>query len=172
MDFFNKLGKKMSETYDATTEKTAKLAKEAKLRMKINEDKSDINDLYKQIGKKVYENHITGKSIDINKDLEEELTKIDVLSAEIETSLKTILELKNKKKCSKCNSEIDRDSAFCPVCGEKQPEEVKEVEVIEKEITNVEVESEENHKTETDLEENQEDDEQEIKDVEESDENK
>ena len=172
MDFFNKLGKKVSPTYDATTEKTAKLAKAEKLRMKINEDKSDINDLYKQIGKKVYENHITGKSIDINKDLEEELTKIDVLSAEIETNLKMILELKNKKKCSKCNSEIDRDSAFCPVCGEKQPEEVKEVEVIEKEITNVEVESEESHKTETDLEENQEDDEQEIKDVEESDENK
>ena len=168
MDFFNKLGKKVSETYDVTTEKTAKFAKEAKLRMKINEDKSDINDLYKQIGKKVYQKHLAEEEIDISKDLEEELTKIDVLSAEIETSLKTILELKNRKKCPKCNSEIDRDSVFCPVCGEKQLEEVKEVEVIEKEITNTEVESEENHKTETDLEEKTE----EFKDVEESDENK
>ena len=31
------------------------LAKEAKLRMKMNENKSEINDLYKEIGKKVYE---------------------------------------------------------------------------------------------------------------------
>lgn len=29
MDFFNKIGKKVSETYDATAEKTGKLAKEA-----------------------------------------------------------------------------------------------------------------------------------------------
>jgi len=37
---------------------TGKIAKEAKLRMKINENKSDIKDLYKEIGKKVYEKHI------------------------------------------------------------------------------------------------------------------
>ena len=160
MDFLNKLGKKMSETYDATTEKTAKLAKEAKLRMKINEDKSDINDLYKQIGKKVYENHVLGKGIDISKDLEEELTKIDVLSAEIETSLKTILELKNKKKCIKCNTEIEVNAVFCPVCGEKQPDEVKEVEIIE-ETNNDKVKSEEDVKNDSQEihEENKNDDE-------------
>ena len=47
MGFFDSLGKKASAAYDATAEKTGKLAKEAKLRMKINENKSDINDLYK-----------------------------------------------------------------------------------------------------------------------------
>ena len=134
MDFLNKLGKKVSETYDATAEKTSKLAKEAKLRMKINENKSDINDLYKQIGKKVYENHVKESDTDIKTDLEEELTKIDVLSAEIETCLKTILELKDRKKCPKCNSEIERNVAFCPVCGEKQEEEIKEPEVIIEEL--------------------------------------
>ena len=70
MDFLNKLGKKVSETYDVTTEKTLKFAKEAKLRMKINEDKSDINDLYKQIGKKIYKKHTLNEEIDINKYLE------------------------------------------------------------------------------------------------------
>lgn len=134
MDFLNKLGKKVSETYDATAEKTSKLAKEAKLRMKINENKSDINDLYKQIGKKVYEKHVKESDTDIKTDLEEELTKIDVLSAEIETCLKTILELKDRKKCPKCNSEIERNVAFCPVCGEKQEEEIKEPEVIIEEL--------------------------------------
>ena len=136
MWFFDSLGKKASAAYDATAEKTGKLAKEAKLRMKINENKSDINDIYKEIGKKVYEKHVREENIDIKTELEVECTKIDVLSAEIETCLKSILELKERKQCEKCHSEIDLDDAFCPKCGEKQPEvEVKEAEVVETENT-------------------------------------
>lgn len=143
MDFFNKLGKKVSATYDATAEKTGKFAKEAKLRMKINENKSDINDLYKEIGKKVYEKHIREENIEIKTELEEECTKIDVLSEEIENCLKSILELKDRKQCAKCHTEIDLDNAFCPKCGEKQPEvEVKEAEVIVEELENAEIKPE------------------------------
>ena len=142
MDFFNKLGKKVSATYDATAEKTGKLAKEAKLRMKINENKSDINDLYKEIGKKVYEKHVREENIDIKTELEEECTKIDVLSAEIETSLKEILQLKDKKQCPKCHAEIELKDAFCPKCGEKQTEEINDAkEVIEK-LENAEIKPE------------------------------
>ena len=131
MGFFDNLGKKASKAYDSTAEKTSKIAKEAKLRMKINENKSDINDIYKEIGKKVYEKHVREENIDIKTELEEECTKIDVLSAEIETCLKSILELKEKKQCEQCHTEIDLDATFCPKCGAKQPEiEVKEAEVV------------------------------------------
>ena len=140
MGFFDNLGKKASAAYDATAEKTGKIAKEAKLKMKINENKSDINDIYKEIGRKVYEKHVREENIDIKTELEEECTKIDVLSAEIETCLKSILELKEKKQCEKCHAEIDLDSTFCSKCGAKQPEvEVKEAEVVDGEkSTNVE----------------------------------
>ena len=37
MEFFDKLTKKASETYKGAAEKTSKLAKEAKLKLKINE---------------------------------------------------------------------------------------------------------------------------------------
>ena len=131
MGFFDNLGKKASAAYDATAEKTSKIAKEAKLRMKMNENKSEINNIYKEIGKKVYEKHVREENIDIKVELEEECTKIDVLSAEIETCLKSILELKEKKQCEQCHTEIDLDATFCPKCGEKQPEiEVKEAEVV------------------------------------------
>lgn len=120
MGFFDNLGKKASKAYDITAEKTGKLAKEAKYRMKINENKSDINDLYKEIGKKVYEKHVREENIDIKIELEEECTKIDVLSAEIETCLKSILELRDKKQCPNCHAEIEVDSEFCPKCGAKQ----------------------------------------------------
>ena len=134
MDFFDKLGKKASQTYKGAAEKTSKLAKEAKLRMKINELKSDINDLYKEIGKKVYEKHVREEDIDIKRDLEEQCTKIDVLSTEIETSLKECLSLKDKKQCIKCYKEIEKDAKFCQECGAKQNEEkpAKDAQIVEK----------------------------------------
>ena len=107
MDFFNKLGKKVSETYDATAEKTSKLAKEAKLKMKINDNKSKINDLYQEIGKKVYQKHTANEDLCIKKDLEEECAKIDILSSEIDTYHKEILELsKNKDENNLSISEL------------------------------------------------------------------
>ena len=133
MGFFDNLGKKASAAYDATAEKTGKLAKEAKLRMKINENKSDINDLYKEIGKKVYEKHIREEEYDIKSDLEELCTKIDVISDEIEALLQESLELKDKKQCPKCHTKIEKDDKFCPECGEKQEvKTAKEVEIVEK----------------------------------------
>lgn len=143
MDFFNKIGKKVSETYDATAEKTGKLAKEAKLKMKINENKSNINDIYQEIGKKVYEKHVREENIDIKTELEEECTKIDVLSAEIETCLKSILELKDRKQCPKCHTELELNAKFCVNCGEKQLDaEVKDAEVITKALEDAEIKPE------------------------------
>ena len=55
-----------------------------------------------------------------------------MLSAEIETCLKSILELKEKKQCENCHAEIELNASFCPKCGEKQPvEEVKVAEVVD-----------------------------------------
>ena len=133
MEFFDKLGKKASEAYKVTADKTGKLAKEAKIRMKINEMKGQIKDIYVDIGKKVYEKHIREENIDINKDLEDECTRIDVLTAEIEDRLNECLELRDKKKCQKCFKEIDKNMKFCPECGAKQDDEpAREVEVLEK----------------------------------------
>ena len=133
MEFFDKLGKKASEAYKVTADKTGKLAKEAKIRMKINEMKGQIKDIYEEIGKKVYEKHVREENIDISKDLEDECTRIDVLTGEIEDRLNECLELRDKKKCQKCFKEIDKNMKFCPECGAKQDDEpAKEVEVLEK----------------------------------------
>ena len=132
MEFFDKLGKKASEAYKMTADKTGKIAKETKMKFKIGELRSQINDIYEEIGKKVYEKHIKKEEISMKNDLEEECTKIDVLSDEIESLLKQCLELKDKKQCPKCFKEIEKDAKFCPSCGAKQEEaEVKEVEILE-----------------------------------------
>ena len=132
MEFFDKLGKKASEAYKMTADKTGKIAKETKMKFKIGELRSQINDIYEEIGKKVYEKHVKKEEISMKNDLEEECTKIDVLSDEIESLLKQCLELKDKKQCPKCFKEIKKDAKFCPSCGAKQEEiEVKEVEILE-----------------------------------------
>ena len=125
MDFFNKLTKKASQTYKEASKKTGDIAKEAKLRMKMNDAKSKINNAYEEIGKKVYEKHTTNGEISIEKDLEEELTQIDVLSAEVEACLKEIMKLKNKKQCTNCFAELPLDVKFCGNCGATQETEIE-----------------------------------------------
>lgn len=132
MDFFDKIGKKASEAYKITAGKTGKIAKETKIKLKMNELKTQIHELYEEIGKKVYEKHIREEDISIKKDLEEECTKIDVLSDEMESLLKQCLDLKDKKQCPKCYIEIEKDMNFCYNCGQKQTEEsAREAQILE-----------------------------------------
>ena len=149
MEFFDKLGKKASEAYKVTADKTGKIAKEAKLKMKMADLKSQANDIYEEIGKKVYEKHVKEENLDRKKDLEEECTKLDVISDEIDSILKECIDLKDKKVCKNCYKEIDKNMNFCPECGAKQEsqkepkDEVKSVEVVEEdkkeETENIEV---------------------------------
>lgn len=134
MEFFDKLGKKASEAYKVTADKTGKLAKEAKLRMKMGELKSEINQIHDEIGKKIYENHVLEEKKDISNEIEEQCTKIDCLSDEIDSILKQCLELKDKRQCPNCYVEIEKDVKFCPECGTKQDiieEPAKEVEIVD-----------------------------------------
>ena len=163
MEFFDKLTKKASETYKGAAEKTGKLAKEAKLKLKINDNKSKINDIYEEIGKKVYQKHASNEDICIKQDLEEECARIDELSAEIDAYHKEILELSNEKACTNCGEHMAKDAKFCPKCGTEQPEikeePAKEVEVIDENQESEGVEendSKENTDTENVQEENKE----------------
>lgn len=148
MEFFDKLGKKASEAYKVTADKTGKIAKEAKLRMKMGELKAEINDIYEDIGKLIYEKHIRAEGYDISKELEEQCTKIDMLSDEIESHLRECLQLKDKKQCLNCYIEIEKSMKFCPECGTKQESENEDSE----EVKNVEGENVTNDNEKTDLE--------------------
>lgn len=153
MDFFNKLGKKASETYQVTKEKTVKFSEEMKLKGKINEAKNKITNLYEEIGQCVYNQYktnleegkedITAKCEEISKQFDE-IAKLEV----------EILSLKEVKKCIKCGAEINKKDDFCSKCGKEQPKtedvevkvetesEIQEAEVVE--INNIEENSNDN----------------------------
>lgn len=136
MEFFNKISEKASTAYKVTAAKTGKLAKEAKLKLKMSNLKSQINDIYLDIGAKIYEKHLLKEDINIKNDLEEECTKIDILTYQIEEILNECLELNNKKQCLKCFAKIDKDCKFCPECGTKQEDtsNIDKITPIEKEL--------------------------------------
>lgn len=152
MEFFDKLTKKASETYKGAAEKTGKIAKEAKLKMKINDNKSKINELYKEMGKKVYQKHTANEDLCIKKDLEEECAKIDILSSEIDTYHKEILELSDVKVCIQCKEPMDKEAKFCPKCGAKQPIVEETAEVVEAEVVSYDS-TEDNSQNETEQDE-------------------
>ncbi len=129
MEFFDKLGKKASEAYKITADKTGKIAKETKLKLKMSGLRTQVDDLYEEIGKKVYEEHIREDEEakgNIREELEQLCTKIDVLSDEIEDLLQQCLELRDKKQCKNCYVEMDKEYKYCPNCGAKQEDETEQ----------------------------------------------
>lgn len=126
MEFFNKLGDIANKTYKNASQKTGEIAKEAKTKMKMNENKGKIKDLYEEMGKIVYQKHIHGEDVKIEEDLNTYCSQIDKLSKEIEKAQEEVLALKNKRICENCYAEIELKAKYCPHCGFEQSEEAKE----------------------------------------------
>ena len=155
MDFFSKLGKKASKTYQATKEKAVNLSEELKLKGKINDFKEKIEDIYKEIGMTVYNEVKDGKDVS-KEEITEKCEAISKYKDEIEKLQSDILALKNVVKCTNCGVELDLGDPFCYKCGTKQPEvekveikdetedEVKNAAVVEMAETTVEVSNDEN----------------------------
>ena len=97
MEFFDKLTKKATETYKGAAEKTSKIAKETKLKMKISENKSKIDELYKEIGKKVYQKHVTNDNNCIKEQIAEgKKQQLEQEEIEIMKKLKTTTQMHEK----------------------------------------------------------------------------
>lgn len=136
MDFFDKLGKKVSETYNVASEKTSKLAKEAKLKIAISETEEKVEEEYKKIGKAVYEKYVNNRDEEVALGFIEEFKNIDQYEESIKKAKKEILDLKDKKKCEKCGTEYETKFDFCPSCGAKNVKEILEAEIVNDEETN------------------------------------
>lgn len=130
MDFLNKLGKKASETYQATKEKTVKFSEEMKLKGKISDAKNKINNLYQEIGERVY-NGFKINSEEGNEEVKAKCQEISEKYDEISKLESDILALKDVKKCVDCGAEISKKDEFCSKCGKPQPKQEEKAEVIE-----------------------------------------
>ena len=153
MDFFDELGKKVSETYQEAKEKATNFSEEIKLKAKVNNLKEIKTTLYTEIGEIVYSAIKDGKEADRDAVTVkcDEITKIVEDISKIETE---ILSFKKMRACPSCGSKVDYEHKFCPNCGKELPEIVKEEHVEVKEEpqnaveTDVNVEQENNDNNE------------------------
>ena len=110
---------KLSESITSGTEKVAKKAKEvsdvASLTAGMEKEKVSIEKLYRDIGKKMYEEH---KDV-LTSALPEETAMVDGCYERIDVAAASIKEAKGIRTCPSCGKEIVRESAFCYVCGAK-----------------------------------------------------
>ena len=134
MDFFDKLGKKISEGYNAAAEKTKEVASETKLKFAISDCKDKINAEYKKVGEKVYELLLNERDGEIALNLINEFKTIDALKESIKEYEEQMLEVNNKQKCTNCGEEFDINADHCPKCGTKGIKE--EPKIFEAEIVN------------------------------------
>ena len=133
MDFLNKLGKKASETYQATKEKASTISEELKLKSKINSLEEKIFEIYAEVGEIVYNEIKDGK--DVSK--EEVAIKCEDISRkkdEISKLKVELLAVKKIKKCINCGVELELEAEFCSKCGSKQPA-IEKVEIKKEEPT-------------------------------------
>lgn len=128
MEIFEKIGDAASKTYKYTAEKTSKIAKETKLKMKINDYKKEIEKMYREIGETVYEKSVVDGEID-KEEIKEKCDKIDDISKKIVECKNEILSIKEKRQCKNCYEEIEIIANYCPNCGFHQ----EEVDIIKKE---------------------------------------
>lgn len=116
----SKLSKTAVRTYRYAAEATGKIAKEFKLKSQMAENKSQIQEIYEDIGKQVYEKYLLKETLDIQTDFEEDCSMIDILANEVEDIRMELLNLKDLKQCPKCHYEIDLEYHYCPNCGKTQ----------------------------------------------------
>jgi len=126
MDIIDNIGKKATDTCKSAAKQTSKFVEIAKLKLFISKSRDEIEDIYAEIGKKIYERHVENKEIKDNRFYIQDCIEIDSIASEIEEARIKILELSGSKQCKSCYSEVEEEFKFCPKCGSefaKQKEE-------------------------------------------------
>ncbi len=120
-----KVGDVATDTYNTVADKSGKMIEDTKLKMSISNNKEKIDDIYRGIGRTIYEQYKDGE--DVGKVFTKESKKIEKLFNEIEDMNNRILLNKGLRKCETCGEIIAKEAVFCSNCGKKQkPIKVKE----------------------------------------------
>lgn len=123
MDFFNKIGEKISSGATAVSNSTKRMAEIAKLNSKIGRAENDITQKYTEIGRIV---KLELMENIYNDDVKRLAAEIDDLNAEISEAKESICALKGLKYCANCGAQVGGKDVFCANCGTKQPEQEPE----------------------------------------------
>jgi len=110
-------GEFVTKTAETTGEKAKDVVNASKANLKIFDLTTDIDVLYKEVGKLIYAAHCNEESS--SEELDARLLAIDEKKAMIE-ELRAGLDTENKKRvCENCGKENEPGSSYCANCGAK-----------------------------------------------------
>ena len=95
--------------------KTGEVVEVTKLNLKIFDLNTEIEVLYKALGRMVYDTH-AGKEVNAE-ELDEKIAAIDEKKALIAEIKEKVAEKKTITKCPNCGRECDKNDSFCRTCG-------------------------------------------------------
>lgn len=117
-DSITKIGKYLENGAQNISYKSGQVFEISKLNMAISSEEKAMEEIYEQIGKKIYKDYKDSKPMD--KSLVAKCEQIARIERDIAAMKKKVLKLKDKKLCKKCGYEMERNASFCPKCGKEQ----------------------------------------------------
>lgn len=113
-----KVGKTATDTYNTVADKSGKIIEGTKIKISISDKENEIEDIFLNIGKTVYDMYKKGE--DVGREFTKESKKIEKIEKEVEHMQDRFLHNKGLRKCSICGEVIELESSFCGYCGQKQ----------------------------------------------------
>lgn len=111
---FNGIKKGFTKAAIKTKETSETVVEVAKLKYKLAEVKTDIEESYKKIGKLVYN---AEEDADISEEIAGICAEISDMTEKKNDMQDNLNNLLNKKQCPACEMKLDKEFEFCPKCG-------------------------------------------------------
>ena len=115
MDFFSKLGSKITDTTDKVAQKTKDAVELGKLKSQISAEEGRIQAAFLEIGKKFFEKNAG----EVGEEFVEDFNIINEAKAKIAEFTNLIMDIKGTYNCPNCGKEVATTAAFCANCGSK-----------------------------------------------------
>ncbi|MGO5052771.1 zinc ribbon domain-containing protein [Lachnospiraceae bacterium LCP25S3_G4] len=126
-EFFEDLGKKITETAETVGKKTEEMVEIQRIRSQIRTMERNNDRDWVDLGKMIYERFKDGAVIDGEYlELCQEIGKRVDSITEFE---KQIADLKGMGNCEKCHARVSKDMVYCPNCGARTYEEDQDMKV-------------------------------------------
>lgn len=115
MDFFNKLGQKISEGSRTLSDTTDKLLEIADSKLEISRIESEINEIKVFIGEMVFKNYL-GNNVPPAL-IQEKCKELEHLFHEISRIRERLDQVKGVSYCRRCGGQVRGGEGFCQKCG-------------------------------------------------------
>ena len=117
---FDEISKKVKKFSKNTVEEVQKMNEVRILNGKISDAKKQVNQLYLEMGKKLYEQYKEAPFEGFETEIRTITEKIELIG-QIKEQVRTV---KGVVLCPCCNTEVPQGERFCSNCGNKMPEVV------------------------------------------------